>query len=161
MLKLGLRVSELINFQTDWINFKDAIVNIQTNQKPIKWIPKYLSIREVPISENLLIELKQFIGNRKHGYVFKSRKSKNNNRYAEQSIIRIINRISKEISGKTIGTHVFRRSYASYLYNNGYDLVQIKKLLGHSDIKTTFLYLKDIPNRKDYEKIRNMEIMNI
>jgi len=161
MLKLGFRVSELVNFKIDWINAIDKIVNIQINDKPIAWKPKYLSVREVPIPDNLLIELQQFIGNRKKGYVFKSRKKSNHYKYNEDSVIRKINRISKKVLGKNTGTHVFRRTYASHLSNSGHDLVVIRQYLGHSDVKTTFLYLKDIPDRKDYDKTRNMEIMNL
>ena len=65
MLMCGLRVSELINCQISWINFKDKLLYIQENKKPIDWKPKYCSIREVPLPDKLLIELKQFIGNRK------------------------------------------------------------------------------------------------
>lgn len=161
MLKLGFRVSELVNFKIEWINFIDKIVNIQLNHKPISWHPKYLSIREIPIPENLLIELNQFIGNKKKGYIFKSRKRSNHYRFNTDSIIRKINRISKKVLERNTGTHVFRRTYASYLSNSGHDLVQISKLLGHSDVKTTFLYLKDIPDRKNYDKTRNMEIMSL
>ena len=161
MLKCGLRVSELVNCKISWVNFDDKLLHIQENKKPIEWKPKYCSIREVPIPENLLIELKQFIGNRKNKFLFKSRKASNHNRYNKDTIIRKVNKISKQILGKNTGTHIFRRTYASYLLNNGNDLVTIQKLLGHADIKTTFLYLKNIPDRRNYDKIRNMDIMTI
>lgn len=161
MLKIGARVSELVNFKIEWINFKDKMIHIQKNQKPITWEPKYCSIRELPVPENLLIELKQFIGNRKTGYVFRSRKKAESSRYKESSVIHKINRITRDTFGKNLGTHIFRRTYASFLLNEGHDLIQIKKRLGHSDIKTTFLYLQDIPDRSNYDKTRNMEIMKL
>jgi len=161
MLKMGMRVSELVNFKVQWINYKDNMIHIQANQKPISWEPKYCSIRELPVPENLLIELKQFLGIRKTGYVFKSRKTSGSHRYTESSVIHKINSITKKTFGKNLGTHIFRRTYASFLLNEGHDLVQIKKRLGHSDIKTTFLYLQDIPDRSDYDKTRNMKIMNL
>lgn len=161
MLKLGLRVSELVNFKIEWINLKDKLIDLQINKKPIYWEPKRLSVRELPIPENLLIELNQFIGNRKKGYVFRSRKKINYYRYNEDSIIHKINRISREIFGENTGTHIFRRTYASYLLKKGYNLAQIQQLLGHSKIKTTFIYLKNIPDRRDYDGIRNMEIMKL
>ena len=92
----------------------------------------------------------------KKKYLFKSRKSSNHYRYNKDSIIKKINKISREIVGKKTGTHIFRRTYASYLLNNGTDLVTIQKLLGHADIKTTFLYLKNIPDRRNYDKVRNV-----
>ena len=161
MLKMGMRVSELVNFKVQWINYKDNMIHIQANQKPISWEPKYCSIRELPVPKNLLIELKQFLGIRKTGYVFKSRKTSGSHRYTESSVIHKINSITKKTFGKNLGTHIFRRTYASFLLNEGHDLVQIKKRLGHSDIKTTFLYLQDIPDRSDYDKTRNMKIMNL
>ncbi|MFX0136736.1 MAG: tyrosine-type recombinase/integrase [Candidatus Hodarchaeota archaeon] len=161
MLKCGLRVSELINCQISWINFEDQLLYIQENKKPYEWVPKRDSIREVPISEELLIELKQFIVNRKKGYLFRSRKKTNYRRYNKDSIIRKINKIAKEVLGKNTGTHIFRRTYASHLLNEGNDLETIRKLLGHADLKTTFLYLKNIPDRNNYDKIRNMRIMRL
>lgn len=158
---MGMRVSELVNFKIEWITSRDRMIHIQENQKPNSWEPKYCSIRELPVPENLLIELKQFIGNRKTGYVFRSRKKAESSRYKETSVIHKINRITKETFGKNLGTHVFRRTYASFLLNEGHDLVQIKQRLGHSDIKTTYLYLQDIPDRREYDKTRNMEIMKL
>ena len=161
MLKTGMRVSELVNFKVQWINSKDRMIHIQINRKPVYWEPKYCSIREIPVSENLITELKQFIGNRKTGYVFKSRKKSNSYRYNETSVIHKINRITKKLFDKNLGTHIFRRTYASFLLNEGHNLTQIKNRLGHGDIKTTSLYLQDIPDRRDYDKTRNMELMKI
>ena len=162
MLKCGLRVSELINCQISWINYEDQLLYIQENEKPSKWAPKRDSVREVPIPEGLLTELKQFLGNRKKGYLFKSRKKGSNHyRYSKDSIIRKINKIAKEIFGKNTGTHIFRRTYASNLLNDGIPLTNIKKKLGHSNVKTTLLYLKNLPDRTHDDKIRNMEIMKL
>lgn len=162
MLKCGLRVSELINCKISWIDYDDRLLYIQENKKPNAWTPKRDSIREVPISDELITDLRQFIGTRKKGYLFRSRKKKTNSgRYNKDSVIRKINRISNIVMGENTGTHIFRRTYASTLLNEGNDLETIRKLLGHSDIKTTFLYLKNIPDRNNYEKIRNMKIMKL
>lgn len=162
MIKCGLRVSELVNCKIMWIDFEDKFLYVQENKNPIEWSPKRDSVREVPIPSELLIELKQFIGSRKKGYLFRSRKKNpNHKRYNEDSIIRKINSISKKVLGKTTGTHIFRRTYASNLLSEGIPLTNISKKLGHSDIRTTLLYLKDIPDRSADDKIRNMEIMKL
>ena len=161
MVKMGMRVSELTNFKIEWINFQDKMIRIQKNNTPFKWEPKYCSERELPIPENLVLDLKKFINNRKTGYVFKSRKKSKSYKYNEESIIRKINTISKKVFGKNLGTHIFRRTYASYLNSTGHDIVKISKRLGHGDLKTTFLYLQDIPDRSDYDKTRDMEIMKV
>jgi len=161
MLKCGFRVSELVNFKIEWINFEDKIIRIQKNERPLKWIPKYGSVRELPASESLLTELRQFIGRRVRGYVFRSRKKANHRRYNTDSIIHKINRLKKRVLGNKGGTHIFRRTYASYLLNSGHDLVTISKYMGHSSVKYTFDYLKQIPDREHYDETRKMEIMDL
>ena len=37
----------------------------------------------------------------------------------------------------------------------------IRKLLGHSDIKTTLLYIRSIPDFREWDKVRNMEFMQM
>ena len=40
-----------------------------------------------------------------------------------------------------ISSHVFRRSKAAWLLQNGYNIVDIQQLLGHKNIQTTSIYL--------------------
>ncbi|MHA1380170.1 MAG: tyrosine-type recombinase/integrase [Candidatus Helarchaeota archaeon] len=174
MVQTGMRVSELINFKKSWIIERDEVIHIQTNTTPIKWAPKRDSERKVPINRSLLINIKRHLGKRKKGYIFQSNKqtnskqvgdriikSKTHGRYTYRSIIRKINTISLKTLGMNIGTHVFRATYASYLLKMKLDLESIRKLLGHSDIKTTLIYLRGLPDYNSWEEVRRVELMDL
>ena len=47
---------------------------------------------------------------------------------------------------KRVSPHTFRHTHASHLLLADYDLQTIQKLLGHSDIKTTMIYLQTVPS---------------
>jgi site-specific recombinase XerD len=48
-------------------------------------------------------------------------------------------RIARGIE-KPATTHTFRRSFATHLIEDGYDIRTVQELLGHSDVKTTMIY---------------------
>jgi site-specific recombinase XerD len=47
---------------------------------------------------------------------------------------------------KRVSPHTFRHTYASHLLLANYDLLTIQRLLGHSDIKTTMIYVQTVPS---------------
>ena len=48
--------------------------------------------------------------------------------------------------GRHVGTHTLRHSYARHLLMNGVPLNYLSRWLGHSDIKTTLIYLELVPD---------------
>ncbi|PKL80025.1 MAG: integron integrase [Candidatus Melainabacteria bacterium HGW-Melainabacteria-1] len=47
---------------------------------------------------------------------------------------------------KRASAHTFRHSFATHLLQGNYDIVTIQELMGHSDIRTTMIYLQTIKN---------------
>ena len=49
-------------------------------------------------------------------------------------------------SGKRVGTHTLRHSYARHLLMNGIPINYLSRWLGHSSIQTTLIYLELVPD---------------
>ena len=65
MVSTGMRVSELLILKPNWKNEKDKLIHIQNNEVPLFWKPKRDFQRRIPIGNDLLNNLKRYLGNRK------------------------------------------------------------------------------------------------
>ena len=68
--------------------------------------------------------------------------NRDGNRLSEQSVRRIINRYT-DLSNQPghYTPHMFRHSFATYLWDACGDVYEVKEILGHSSIKTTERYV--------------------
>jgi len=156
-LETGLRIGEIVNMIIEQINFEEKTITIEYHiDKNIKeWGPKTMSgNRTVPVDDDLIKELKKMVLKRTKGYVFLSNKK---SKFLETSAIAFIDKYAKECKsiGKNIGSHSLRRTYASVLLNQKVDIANISKRLGHSDIKTTMIYLYDITDLRELQVVRD------
>ena len=136
----GLRVSELCELK---------INNIQFDANVIRFFGKGNKERIIPLTfyakewlEKYLYQSRQILSNRKTSdqkYVFLSNNGKRLTRAAEwQSIKKYVNAAGIT---KSVSPHTFRHSFATHLIDGGANLIEIQKLLGHSDISTTEIYV--------------------
>lgn len=77
------------------------------------------------------------------------------NKLGERDCLRLINRITKSILGKTYATHEVRHTRATQMYDSGVPIKQIQIYLGHSQLATTERYLH-IDEKETLRNISNI-----
>ncbi len=131
----GLRVSEVINLQLKHVDSDRMQLFIQC--------AKGKKDRYVGLSPLLLDVLRSYIKSSRQRplkYLFESIEP--GTPYSKRSA-QIIFQKAKAIAGikKDISFHSLRHSFATHLLEKGIDVIYIKNLLGHFNIKTTERYL--------------------
>ena len=137
----GLRVSELISLKITDINLKLNYINCHDTGKD----------RIIPIEDAAKYALENYVNKvrpemcKNNMYLFTNCKGEPMTR---QGFWKIIKLYAKRAGiDKDITPHMIRHSFASHLVNNGADLRAVQEMLGHSDISTTQIYLKNKNSR--------------
>ena len=129
----GLRREELLNLRAEDIDSKRMVVRIN-NAKGNK-------DRFTILSATLLQDLRLYYqAYHPMGYLFEGQ---HGGKYSGRSVVEIVKRAARNAGIRiTVTPHMLRHSFATHLLEAGTDLRIIQKLLGHSDIKTTQVYLQ-------------------
>lgn len=128
----GLRISEAINLEVRDIDSTRMIIHLRRG--------KGNKDRFVGLSPKILDLLREYYRKyRPSKYLFEGQ---NRPQYSTRSIQKILKRAC-ELAGirKHVTVHTLRHSFATHLVERGIDVTHVQKLLGHSDIKTTLIYL--------------------
>ena len=150
----GARVYEISNLKRQDIDLDNGIIRI---------FGKGSKERCVQIGNHDILELMKayYQMNQEEieqcGFFFVNQQGK---RFSEQSIRRMLRKYSCQAGVSIhITPHMFRHSVATYLLEEGVDIMYIQKLLGHSSIKTTQIYLH-IASKKQMEILRERHPRN-
>ena len=132
----GLRVSELIELKLKDINAQEKVVKI---------VGKGFKEREVPIRDEALIALNEYLKYVKTNMVVVDKNiiflNKHGKKLTRQYVWQMIkDRAKKAGITKDISPHTLRHSFATHLLSKGCDLKVVQKLLGHENIETTQIY---------------------
>ena len=132
----GVRVSELCTITCDTLDLHTRVVLIHGKGNKERQIylasPQVLAALTTYSKDRKLLESEE-------PFFFLNRDGR---RLSEQSVRRIINKYSRlaEQSGHYT-PHMFRHSFATYLWDQCGDVYEVKEILGHSSIKTTERYV--------------------
>ena len=127
-LKTGARKQEILKLKWDNINFQQRVIELLVTKSGKK--------RKIPLAKSLykiLLKLKQY---NESEYVFTNPST--NKPY--EDIKKRFNYAVKCSGIKKIRFHDLRHTFATRLIEKGIDIVVVKELLGHADIKTTMMY---------------------
>lgn len=150
----GARVYEISNIKADSVNLNTGLIKIMGKGGKERYI-------HIAATEILDILKKYYDQNskeiRKSGYFFINNRG---NRYTEQSIRIMLKKYAK-LAGieRNITPHMFRHSFATYLIEEGVDVSCVQRILGHSSIKTTQIYIH-VAAKKQAEILRDMHPRN-
>lgn len=153
----GMRLNEIINLQWKDIDFKDMTIkvrnkdNFETKTGKNRTIPLSSKLSEELIQhKNILVKEDNF---NEDVYVFSNRKRK---RYDKHYISRTFKKyVRKAKLADHYHFHSLRHTSLSTLAQKGIGIYDIKEIAGHSNIKTTELYLHTCTEslRKAIEKL--------
>ena len=106
----------------------------------------------VKLSNQVLEDLKAYIGERTTGYIFISTSNNNNGGGLTTTSLRsTIKRIFKRfgLDNDTFSLHSTRRSCATFMYENGADIYSIQQVLHHVSQNTTVRYINATTRNKN------------
>jgi integrase/recombinase XerD len=154
---LGCRVSELVALNLMDFNVTDAWLKV---------LGKGGKERLLPLSENLLAELKVYIKESRPNLVKDDTKSilinDRGHRPSRVDVWRWLAAWSARAGfDEPIGPHQFRHGCATALLENGADLRTIQMLLGHSSLQTTQIYTTVTSHKMREEIDRNHPLSGV
>ena len=128
----GLRVSEVINLKLSHIDKSRMIINVIQ--------AKGNKDRQVMLTESLIPLFEEYYNEYlPQEYVINGQKS---SQYSERSIGEIIKQLAEKAGiTKRVYTHLIRHCSFTHMVEGGVDINLIQKIAGHSNVKTTNIYL--------------------
>lgn len=133
-LNTGMRRGELLKLKWNDLDFDNHFIYIKET--------KTARVRKVPMSQMVEKALKSI--EKKCDHVFQSRKTKK----GQKSIRGRWRTACDKIGIQDFRFHDLRHTAATWMVAAGIDLVTVKEILGHTNIKTTMRYAHPTPENK-------------
>ncbi|MBU0535518.1 MAG: site-specific integrase [Nanoarchaeota archaeon] len=129
MYSAGLRLSELCRLRPEDLELERCIGWVRRG--------KGSKDRMFIIAKRIVADIEEVTGK---GWVFEGRKSRHIDIRTPQEVVK--KAVKKAgLKKKDVHCHTLRHSFATHLIEDGYDILTVQQLLGHSDIRTTSVYV--------------------
>jgi integrase/recombinase XerC len=142
----GIRLSELIGIKVDDVDYND---------KNIRVLGKRNKERIIPVSNELLSSIKEYLNNRMKLDVINTNKLILTNKGEEaypKLVYRIVRKYLEQVTTiEKKSPHVLRHTFATHMLNSGADLNAIKEILGHANLSATEVY-----THNTFEKLKSI-----
>ena len=129
----SLRVSELCNLKAGDLDLEKSVVRV---------LGKGSKVRIVPVGEESKKNLADYlISYPAKNYSEPLLRNRTGGKIYEKYIYRIVNKyLSKVTDIKKKSPHILRHSSATHMLDRGADLMAVKEILGHENLRTTQIY---------------------
>ena len=146
----GARVYEISNIKKECVDLDTGLICIMGKGGK----ERYIQVGE----DSVVALLKKYSEENAEainscGYFFVNQRGR---RFTEQSIRLMLRKYLEQAEiTRRITPHMFRHSFATYLLEEGVDVSYVQRMLGHSSINTTQIYIH-VAAKKQAEILRNM-----
>lgn len=129
-LDTGARVDELLTLKRDAINLTDLFVTV---------VGKGNKQRTMPISAECRKVLYHFLKRHEFGLAFPNRTG---DKWSYRAALDHLKTTAKQLGiTDKVGFHALRHTFATSYLRDGGNLIYLQRLLGHSDLQTTKVYI--------------------
>lgn len=148
-LFLGLRKGEILGLKlTDlYLEKKQMLIRGATSKSKRNKV--------LPINQNAQVILMDYLEQRakkKYANEFLFVSDNKDMKFTEHGLKHMLKKIEKSV-GFSFHMHQFRHTLAANLRHNGADVIAIRDILGHTDIRMTVVYLRGLPVEESRERL--------
>lgn len=135
----GLRCQEVRSLQLRHLDFDRHLLHVVQG--------KGGKDRYVPLSEHLIRGLKTYIAAERPGrFLFEGTGNPEgkgfDGRYSQRGVLWAVKTVARQAGIlKDVHTHMLRHTYATHLLEDGVNIITVQKMMGHTNIESTMVYL--------------------
>lgn len=143
MYATGIKVTELVDLKVSDLNLTIGILHLHSDKHE----------RIIPLYPEAIKVISHYINDVRPAVVFDNNEDRlftnmSGQPMSRQGLWKLVKGYAAQANiSKDITPHTFRHSFAAHLLENGAQLNDIQKMLGHCDISTTNIYAQVVKNK--------------